>query len=119
MTDLAQGERHAIVQQVLEACERTDVPALHTLLSPDVVALVDTGGDLIASTWPLTGAEVVPRLLEAIDGLSLSAQQVNGVAAIVGRRGIRVVCIVSFGFEGAGVARVWITLSPLKLRRWN
>lgn len=119
MTELPQEERDAIIHQVLHACERADALTLHTLLPPHVVALIDTGGDLIASTWPLTGAEVVPRLLGALDGAVLSAQQVNGVSAIVARRGIRVACIVSFGFEGDSITRVWITLSPLKLRRWN
>jgi len=119
MTTLPPGERDAVVHQVRDACERRDVPSLHSLLSPEVVALIDTGGDLIASTWPLTGDEVVPRLLDALDGAGLSVQQVNGVCAIVARRGERVSCIVSFGFEGNRIARVWITLSPLKLRRWN
>ena len=119
MNDLPSGERDAVVHEIRLACEREDAPTLHTQLAPDVVALIDTGGDLIASTWPLTGDEVVPRLLDALDGAGLSVQQVNGVCAIVARRGERVSCIVSFGFEGNRIARVWITLSPLKLRRWN
>ena len=119
MSTLPPGERDALVERVLHACELRDAPALHSLLSPDVVALIDTGGDLIASTWPLTGTEVVPRLLDALAGADLTAHPVNGVCAIVARRGIRVTCIVSFGFEGDAIARVWITLSPLKLRRWN
>jgi hypothetical protein len=111
--------RDAVVQRVRAACEHPDAPALEALLQPHAVALIDTGGDVIASTRPITGADVVPLLLDTVAGASLTVQPVNGACAIVARRADRVVAIVSFGLEGEAIARVWITLSPLKLRGWN
>ena len=109
-----------VVHGVRLACERADAPTLHTLLSPDVVALVDTGGDVIAPTRPVSGVSAVAdTMLATLAGADLAEQQVNGVCALVARRGERVVAIVSLAVSHDLVTRVWITLSPLKLQRWN
>jgi hypothetical protein len=113
------AQRDALVHRVLVVCEHPDAPALQALLSPHVVALIDTGGDVIASTTPITGPAVADRLLAAVAATELAVQQVNGACALVARRADRVVAIVSFGFQGTEITRVWITLSPLKLRHWN
>lgn len=112
-------QREALVDRVREACEREDARALVRLFSPDAVLLADTGGDLVLPVRAAHGPDVVPRLLEAVAGTALLVQQANGTCALVARREDRVVCIVSFGFEGGAITRVWVTLSPLKLRRWN
>ena len=109
-----------VVHGVRLACERADDPTLRTLLSPDVVALVDAGGDLIAPTRPVSGVSAVAgTMLTTLAGADLAEQQVNGVCALVARRGDRVVGIVSLAVRDGLVTRVWITLSPLKLQRWN
>ena len=109
-----------VVHGVRLACERADAPTLSTLLSPDVVALIDTGGDLLASTRPLVGvADVGDALLSTLGDADVTEQQVNGVCALVARRGDRVIGIVSLAVRDGLVTRVWITLSPLKLQRWN
>ena len=118
MSGLPPGEREATVRRIHAACEHPDAEALRALL-PRAVALMDTGGDLPASTEPVTGIGVARRLLDLLTGADLVVQPVNGACAIVARRSGRVTAIVSFGFDGAEVDRVWITLSPLKLRRWN
>lgn len=113
-------EREALVTAVAEACERTDARALAALLHPGAVALIDSGGDLIAETLPITGAErVATELLAVVSGAALAVQPVNGVTGLVVRRGIRVVGIVAFDVDAGLVTRVWITLNPLKLQRWN
>ena len=113
-------EREALVTRVREACERADAPALAALLHPGVVALVDSGGDLIAETLPVSGADrVIPELLGVVAGGSVAEQAVNGVGGLVVRRGIRVIAIVAFDVADECVTRVWITVNPLKLRRWN
>lgn len=114
------AERDALVTRVREACERTDARALAELLHPGVVALIDSGGDLIAETLPVSGADrVIPGLLDLVAGASLATQPVNGVTGLVARRGIRVVGIVAFDVEDGCVTKVWVTLNPLKLLRWN
>jgi len=120
MNDLPSGERDAVIHEIRLACERTDAPTLHTLLSPDVVALIDTGGDLLASTRPLVGVtDVGDALLTTLGNADVTEHQVNGVCALVARRGGRVVGIVSLEVRDGMAVRVWITLSPLKLQRWN
>jgi len=120
MSTLPPGERDAIVHRVRVACELADAPALRSLLTPDVVALVDSGGDLPVATHPVAGAgPVADTVLAALAGAGVTEQQVNGVCALVARRAGRVVGIVSLEISDGAVARVWITLSPLKLRRWN
>lgn len=118
MSGIPPGEREATVRRIHAACEHPDAGALRALL-PRALALVDTGGDLPAPTDPVTGPDVARRLIDVLAGADLVVQPVNGACAIVARRSGRVTAIVSFGFDGADVDRVWITLSPLKLRRWN
>ena len=109
-----------VVRAVRQACERGDAQTLHALLEPGVEALVDTGGDLIAPTRPVSGVEAVAdTMLATLAGCELAEQQVNGEAALVARRGDRVVGIVSLAVRDDLVTTVWITLSPLKLQRWN
>jgi RNA polymerase sigma-70 factor (ECF subfamily) len=115
--------REAVVHGCRLASEREDAAALATLLHPDVVAVTDGGGDVIAPAVELRGRdEVVPELLANLamrTGARVSEQQVNGAPALVVRRASRVVAIVSFGIDDGYVTRVWITRSPGKLRRWN
>ena len=113
-------ERDALLGSVRVACDAADAPALARLLHPSVVALVDGGGDVIAETLPVTGrSAVVAELLRVLDGATLSAQPVNGVAGLIARRGRRVTAIIAIDVGHDLVTRVWITLNPLKLLRWN
>lgn len=112
--------RESLVARVAEACERTDARALAALVHTDAVALIDSGGDVIAQTLPVSGADrVTAELLALAAGAATTVQAVNGVTGLVVRRGIRVVGIVAFDVEGDCLTRVWITVNPLKLRRWN
>ena len=115
--------REAAVHAFRVASEREDLVALAALLHPDVVALVDSGGDLIAPLDVIRGAptvtaEALAHLAPRPDGV-VTEQPVNGVPALVLRRGGRVEAIVSFGFRGRRISHVWVTRSPQKLRRWN
>ncbi len=115
--------REAVVHEVLMASEVEDARGLAALLHPDVIALVDSGGDLIAPTVALTGPdEVVPELFATLSlraGTEVREQPVNGAPALVCRRAGHAVAIVSFGIRRGRVAQVWITRSPQKLQRWN
>lgn len=112
--------REAIVHRVRVACEMADAGSLVSLLAPDVSALVDTGGDVIASTTPLHGTDAVgAALLELCAGASVAEQRVNAAPAMVVRRGGRVVAVVSVDVMAGLVQRVWVTRSPQKLQRWN
>ena len=113
-------ERDTLIREIGRACELGDVSATHQLLHPAVVALVDSGGDLIAETEPVVGViDVAQQLLELCRGASVTAGEVNGVLALIVRRALRVTSVVAFDTAAEHVTRVWITLNPLKLRRWN
>lgn len=115
--------REMIVHDLRIAAADEDVVALARLFHPDVIALTDSAGDVIAPAGALCGRdEVIP---EAIANLSLRSgaevmeQRVNGAPGLVVRQAGRVVAIVNFGVEGGAITQVWITRSPQKLRRWN
>ncbi len=111
------------MHEFLMASEVEDARGLAALLHPDVIALVDSGGDLIAPTVALHGAdEVIPEAFAALSlrsGSVVSEQRVNGAPALVVRRAGRVTAIVSLGIRRGRVGQVWITRSPQKLQRWN
>lgn len=114
------ADRDAVVRAVRVACERPDAPAAAALLAPGAVAWVDSGGDVPAELLPVDDPERIAQLLlSALAGAALAEHQVNGLCALVGRRDGRVTAIVSLDVRAGAVNRVWITLSPLKLRRWN
>ena len=115
--------REAIVRSFRLAAAAADVVALTTLLDPDVVALTDSAGDVIAPTTPLHGpAEVIREVLahlSAESGASVTEYPVNAALGLVVRSGGRVVAIVNLGISAGLVTHVWITRSPQKLQRWN
>lgn len=109
-----------MVHELRVACESGDATALAPLLAPDVCALVDTAGDVIAPTRPLRGpAEVAAALVELCAGASLVEHRVNGAPALVARRGTHVVGVVSVELRARTIWRLWVTRSPQKLQRWN
>lgn len=121
MTDLP--TREAIVHGFRVAAAREDAVALSALLHPEVVALTDSAGDVIAPTTPLRGpGEVIPEAianLSSRSGAVVTEHTVNAAPALVVRSAGRVVAIVSFGIADGRITHLWITRSPQKLRRWN
>jgi RNA polymerase sigma-70 factor (ECF subfamily) len=113
----------AVIRRAGAAVAQDDRAALGAALTGDVVALVDSGGDLLAPILPVEGREAVVRELLATlsprTGSTVAEQRVNGALALVARRGGRVEAIVSFGLRRRRIERVWIVRSPQKLRRWN
>ena len=115
--------REAIVHRFRLSAGREDLAVLSELLHPEVVALVDGAGDVIAPTTARHGpSEVISEVVDALSarsGTIVAEQPVNGAPALVVRSGARVVAILSFGIEDGLITRVWITRSPQKLQRWN
>lgn len=115
--------REEIVHRLRVVAAREDALALSVLLDPEVVALIDGAGDVVAPVIALLGHDrVVPELVALLSrrtGVLVTEQPVNGAPALVVRMSQRVVAIVSFGVDDGLVTRVWITRSPQKLQRWN
>jgi len=113
----------AVVRAFGEAWESGDSTALAALLAPDVVALADGGGRVMAEEQPFRGvARVVPLVLHVFDepgDVEITTQPVNGQSGLVVRRGLSVVGVVSFNISDSLVTDVWMVLNPEKLERWN
>ena len=113
----------AVVRAFSEAWESGDATALAALLAPDVVALADGGGRVMAEEQPFRGvARVVPLVLHVFDepgDVEITTQPVNGQSGLVVRRGLSVVGVVSFNISDSLVTDVWMVLNPEKLERWN
>ena len=117
-------EAHTTVARAFgRAWELGDATGLAALLAPDVVALTDGGGKVMAEAQPIRGAAQVVRLvLHAFGepgGVEITTQPVNGQTGLVVRRGLSVVGVVSFNISDSLVTDVWMVLNPDKLERWN
>jgi hypothetical protein len=119
----ASPSREEIVHRLRLVAAREDTLALSALLDPEVVALTDGAGDVVAPVVALRGHDhVVPEVIALLSqrpGIVVTEQPVNGAPALVVRISHRVVAILSFGIDDGVVTRVWITRSPQKLQRWN
>jgi uncharacterized protein YbjT (DUF2867 family) len=114
--------REALVHRLRLAATRGDRATLRALLHVEAIALVDSGGDVIAPTAAITGRDAVAdeliALLAPTSG-SVTEHPVNAAPALIVRAGGRVVAIMGMSVSDESVTRVWITRSPQKLRRWN
>ncbi|MGN6502127.1 MAG: NAD(P)H-binding protein [Pseudolysinimonas sp.] len=114
--------REALVHRLRLAATRGDRATLRALLHAEAIALVDSGGDVIAPTGASAGRDAVVgeliALLAPASG-SVTEHPVNAAPALIVRAGGRVVAIVGVSVSDESVTRVWITRSPQKLQRWN
>ena len=105
-----------LVHRLRLAAMRGDRATLHALLHLEVIALVDSGGDVIAPTAAITGRDAVAgeliALLAPASG-SVTEHPVNAAPALIVRVGGRVVAIVGVSVSAGVVTRVWITRSRL------
>lgn len=105
----------AAVFAVAAACRTGDAATVGTLMAADVVAVVDGVGER-------SGSGSVSRLLidtAAGQHRSVSVESVNGRSGLAYRRADRVVGIAAIFVEHDVVQRVWLVLSPDKLRHWT
>ena len=103
------------------ACRSGDAASLRTLLSPEVTAVIDTGGSYRIETTPLCGVEAVSRMLAGFfePGLQTAEHSVNGATGVLVRWRHRVVAVVVLDVDGGVVHHVWVVLNPDKLRQWS
>ncbi|MFC6159822.1 sigma-70 family RNA polymerase sigma factor family protein [Kribbella jiaozuonensis] len=113
---------HAVVHRFATACRAGSAGAIRSLLTPDVVAVSDGGGQVFAAPGPVRGiaqvAESVCNVLGLHPDIAPTVEAVNGQPGVVLRAAGRVVAVVSLKVTGAKVAAVWIVLNPDKLRHW-
>ncbi|BCY09218.1 hypothetical protein L3i22_043060 [Actinoplanes sp. L3-i22] len=108
------------MHRLAAACRTGDAETIAAVLSPDVVAVCDSGGRVPAPLLPLRGAGEVAWLLRSLlPGNDLAVQSVNGRAGLVLRRAGRALAVIAVTCVQSQVTAVWVVLNPAKLRAWH
>ncbi len=107
------------------ALREGDVDGVRELLSVDVVAIGDGGGNVDAGVNPVIGNEAVSRLLTGLSrkfsgSVRLQTALVNGLPGIAGftKDGAAYV-IVGFDFNGRQISAIYSVVNPDKLVHVN
>ena len=109
-----------VVHRLAAACRTGAVEAIDAVLSPDVVAVADSGGRVPAPVRPLRGAGEVARLLQTLlPGTDVAVQSINGRAGLVLRRAGRALAVIAVTSDQSRVTALWVVLNPDKLGGWN
>jgi RNA polymerase sigma-70 factor (ECF subfamily) len=113
-----------LARRLAGACAECDLPAVEALLSPDVMALCDSGGLVAAVREPVLGvADVAVFTLSVLGGRTgahLTVESVNGHPGIAMRRTDgTAVAVVAVACAGNAITGLYIVLSPAKLRGWH
>lgn len=87
-TRTMQEHTRQVLEKFLAALIRQDVPTIEALLTEDVRALSDGGGEFVAARKPIIGREKVTRFFAAlggrrITGVRLDIRLLNGLPALV------------------------------------
>lgn len=112
-----------LVRAFMSAWERQSIRDLVTLLDPDVILTVDSGGIVPAARHPIEGAPAVADHIASIararPELTLQERQVNGQRGlVVGHRGT-VETVMAFSIVNDRIQRIWGVRNPEKLGRWT
>lgn len=109
--------------RLAEAGRWGDAAALRRVLTPDVVAICDSGGLIPMLTDPLCGVDDVSNLLTALLGgrpdTEPAIEAVNGRSGLVVRRAGKAVAVLVAAADGARIGTLWIVLNPAKLHQWD
>lgn len=100
-----------------------DRDAVRALLDPRVTMWVDAAGSADATPGVVEGVDETARALSRVlrhgPGVEVEVCSVNGVAGLTVRHEGTVTGVVSVSAASGRVTKVWVVLSPGKLRGWN
>jgi len=116
------AEQTAVVERFLAALTSGDIQGLLDVLAPDVVLVADGGGVVQAARKPLTGADLVAKLLGMFAEIAPDAEVgtlwINGAPAVRIDAGERLgATAVSLVVEGGRITRIFAVRNPSKLTR--
>ena len=111
-----------IVERFLRSAENGDVQALMDLLAPDVVAISDGGGRVVAARHPITGRDDVARFVLGVYRTGAATSRVepagyNGMPAVRFLSGDALDWLVAFEIHDGRVTGLYGMRNPDKLRR--
>ena len=112
-----------LVRALRDAWDAGDESVLRRLLHPRATFVVDSGGQVPAPVRPVRGsagvAAAMRRAAADLTGAELAEVRVNGQPGLAFRDLGRVVAVIGIGLHGQRIRRVWMTVNPSKLTRWN
>ncbi len=111
-----------VVREFLRATHTGDVPALLTVLAPDVVQIADGGGTVAVARRPVHGRDRVVRLLTGVTGtrvapVTVERTQHNGLPSVLLRSEageLEYLLVLDVG-DDALVHGVYVVADPSKL----
>jgi RNA polymerase sigma-70 factor (ECF subfamily) len=111
-----------VVREFLRTTHTGDVPALLTVLAPDVVQIADGGGTVAVARRPVHGRDRVARLLTGVTGtrvapVTVERTQHNGLPSVLLRSEtgeLEYLLVLDVGAD-ALVHGVYVVADPSKL----
>ncbi|MGY4766246.1 RNA polymerase sigma factor SigJ [Kribbella sp. CWNU-51] len=117
------ARRAELIRQFKEAWEATDIATLVNLLDPDVTAVADGGGVVIAALEPVHGGANVAQYftgLPVLDyGRTLVERTVNGQPGLVIEFEGVTETVIAFDIAADRITNIWAVRNPEKLRPWT
>jgi RNA polymerase sigma factor (sigma-70 family) len=115
--------RAEVVRQFKAAWESIDIPALVSLLDPEVTAVADGGGVVKASLEPVHGGVDVAQYFADLPvfrlGRTLLERTVNGQPGLVIQFEGVTETVIAFDVDGDHITNIWAIRNPEKLHPWT
>jgi len=117
------ARRAELIRQFKEAWEATDIATLVNLLDPDVTAVADGGGVVIAALEPVHGGANVAQYFTGLPildyGRTLVERTVNGQPGLVIEFEGVTETVLAFDIAEDRITNIWAVRNPEKLRPWT
>ena len=117
------ARRAELIRQFKEAWEATDIATLVNLLDPDVTAVADGGGVVIAALEPVHGGANVAQYFTGLPildyGRTLVERTVNGQPGLVIEFEGVTETVIAFDIAEDRITNIWAVRNPEKLRPWT
>ena len=117
------ARRAELIREFKQAWEATDIATLVNLLDPDVTAVADGGGVVIAALEPVHGGANVAEYFTGLPildyGRTLVERTVNGQPGLVIQYEGVTETVIAFDIAGDRITNIWAIRNPEKLRPWT
>ena len=117
------ARRAELIREFKQAWEATDIATLVNLLDPDVTAVADGGGVVIAALEPVHGGANVAEYFTGLPildyGRTLVERTVNGQPGLVIQYEGVTETVIAFDIAEDRITNIWAIRNPEKLRPWT
>lgn len=124
-TSVAPDVHQNLLEEFTAAARSGDTTALASLLTQDVIAYTDGGGQKIAALRPIYGAEKVTRFflgitrknLDRLEETDIKLNTINGVPGLIFQHGDEIDQTVTLEVTHGKISAIYMVRNPEKLRR--